>query len=247
MPSANDFTKAALQLLNVIQPGEDPSSEDGQLGFDVLNRWVDWLGTQRLSIYFLTRTTKTLASGTASYTIGTGGDIAIVRPVWIDQGQAKLIQDTGATYPLEVDLTVLTDDEYAAWPEKTYQSGYARAIWYDHNWAAGLGKIYPLPIPNVGTTQLVLYTPTAVIEFAAQSTDYTFPPGYERAIVFNLSMELAIYFPAAVLPPNLEKHAAESLADLKRVNTRLTHVVIDALPARRRGPLTGSRFLAGTI
>ena len=56
MPSANDFAAASLRLLNVIQSGEDPSSEDGQLAFDVLNRWVDWLGTQRQTIYFLTRT-----------------------------------------------------------------------------------------------------------------------------------------------------------------------------------------------
>lgn len=245
MPSANDFSKASLQLLNVIQAGEDPSSEDGQLAFDALNRWVDWLGTQRQTIYFLTRTAHTLVSGTASYTIGSGGTINIARPVWIDH--AGLILDTGASTPIEVSIRVLTDDEYAAWPQKTFQSSLSGAIWYDHNWSAGLGRIYPLPIPNVGTTQVVLYTPTAVTEFANQSTDYTFPPGYERAIVFNLALELTAYYPAATMPPTLAQMAASSMADLKRANLRLSHVRIDPTLLRRSGPLSRMRFESGQI
>lgn len=245
MPSANDFAAAALRLLNVIQAGEDPSSEDGELAFDVLNRWIDSLGTQRQTMYFLTRTTQTLTSGTASYTIGSGGTINIVRPLWIDH--AGLILDTSATYPDEVPVRVLTDDEYAAWTPKTQQSTYATAIWYDHNWSSGLGLIRPLPIPNVSTTQLVLYTPTAITQFADQSTNYTFPPGYQRAIVANLALELTAYYPAATMPPTLAKMAADGLADLKRGNLRLSHVVIDPALARRTGPMSQSRFLSGGV
>lgn len=245
MPSANDFAAASLRLLNVIAAGEDPSSEDGQVAFDVLNRWVDWLGTQRQTIYFLTRTAHTLVSGTASYTIGSGGTINVARPVWIDH--AGLILDTGAATVTEVPIRVLTDDEYQAWPQKTLQSNLSVGIWYDHNWSSGLGRIYPLPIPNVGTTQVVLYTPTAVTEFAAQATDYTFPPGYERAIVYNLALELTAYYPAATTPTMLAKFAAESLADLKRSNLRLSHVVIDPALSRRAGSLSRMRFLAGEI
>lgn len=243
MPSANDFAAAALRLLNVIQPGEDPPSEDGTVAFDVLNRWIDALGTQRQTIYFLTRTTLTLVSGTASYTIGTGGTINIARPLWIDH--AGLVIDTSASTVSEVTIRVLTDDEYARWSQKTLQSSLAAAIWYDHNWSAGLGLIRPLPIPNVGTTQLVLYTPTAIVQFADQSTDYTFPPGYQRAIVHNLAQELTAYYPAAQPPPMLGKLAADSLLDIKRGNLRLEHVVIPPLPGRPRQSMTESTFTGG--
>lgn len=243
MPSANDFAGYALRLLNVIQPGEDPSSEDGQTAFDVLNRWMDWLGTQRQTIYFLTRTTQTLTASTASYTIGTGGTINIARPVWIDK--AMLVLDTAASPTTEVPIRVLTDDEYAGWPQKSLTSSLPAAIWYDHNWSSGLGRIYPLPIPDVGTTQLVLYTPTALIEFADQSTVYTFPPGYRRAITYNLALELSLYYPAATAPPNLATFAADSLADVKRANLRLSHVVIDPALSRRGGLMTEQRFTSG--
>ena len=245
MPSANDFAAASLRLLNVIQAGEDPSAEDGEQAFDVLNRWVDWLGTQRQSIYFLARTTRTLTSGTATYTIGSGGVINIARPIWIDR--AGLIIDTTAATPSEVPITVLTDDEYAAWSQKTLQSSLAGAIWYDHNWSAGLGLIYVLPIPSVSTTQLVLYTPTALTEFADQSTDYTFPPGYERAIVFNLAQELTAYYPAATPPQNLARLASTSLQDVKRANYRASRVSIDRALTCARGTLSRMRFLGGDI
>ena len=243
MPSANDFAAASLRLLNVIQAGEDPSAEDGEVAFDVLNRWIDSLGTQRLTIYFLTRTTQTLTATTASYSIGSSGTINIARPLWIDH--AGLILDTAATYPEEASIRVLTDDEYAAWTPKTQQSTYATAIWYDHNWSSGLGLIRPLPIPNVSTTQLVLYTPTAITQFADQSTNYTFPPGYQRAIVTNLALELTAYYPAANLPPTLAKFAADSLADIKRGNLRLSHVVIDPALRGHRRSMSQSRFLSG--
>lgn len=243
MASANDFAAAALGLLNVIEPGTDPSSEDGQTAFDVLNRWVDGLGTQRQTIYFLTRTAHTLTGGTASYTIGSGGTINIARPVWLEA--AGLILSTADATPTEAPIRVLTEDEYQRWPQKSLQSSLPGAVYYDHNWSSGLGRVYPLPIPSVSTTQLVLYTPTAVTQFADQSTDYTFPPGYQRAIVFNLALELTPYYPSATAPPNLTLLAAQAMADVKRSNLRLSHVVIDGAVTRRTGTLSRMRFLAG--
>ena len=245
MPSANDFAASALKLIGVIDPTENPSAEDGETAFEALNDWIDSLGTQRRTIYFLARTAHTLVSGTASYTIGSGGTINIARPLWIEH--ARLILDTGATTPLESRLRVLDDDEYSAWPQKTYQSSYARAIWYDHNWSAGLGRVYPLPIPNVGTTQLVLYTPTALTEFADQSTNYTFAPGYRRLIKFNLAKELLAHYPGATPPENLLLLARQSLDDVKKGNFRPSHVEIDPALTRRQGTLARSRFMSGDI
>lgn len=247
MPSANDFSKASLQLLNVIQAGEDPSSEDGQLAFDVLNRWMDSLGTQRQTIYYVLRTAHTLTSTTASYTIGSSGTINIVRPLWIEN--AGLILDTGASTPVEVPIRVLTDEERAQIPQKTLQSNLVQGVWYDHNWSASLARVFVYPIPNVGTTQLVLYTPVALVEFADQSTDYTFPPGYERTIVFNLALELTAYYPAATVPQNLAKFAVDSMANLKRANLRLSEVFVDRAISQRRGSatVTASQFASGNF
>lgn len=247
MPSSTDFSKRALQLLGVIDPTETPSSEDGELAHEVLNQWMDELGTQRQSIYYITRTAHTLVSGTASYTIGSGGTINIARPLWIED--AGLIIDTGASTPVEAPIRVLDDDERAQIPQKTLQSNYVQGVWLDHNWSAGLASVFVYPIPNVSNTQLVLYTPTALIEFADQSTNYTFPPGYRTAILWNLANELAPFYPSVKPDPRIAQKAAEKIAWIKRGNLRLSEVYVDRAIVQRRGSgtVTASQFASGNF
>ena len=249
MPSANDFGTRALQLLGVVDPTSTPSAEDANIAFEALNDWIDALATQRLSIYYVTRTAHTLVSGTASYTIGSGGTINIARPLWLEQ--AGLIIDTGASTPTEIPIRVLDDDERALIAQKTLQSSYVEGVWLDHNWSAGLARVFVYPIPNISTTQLVLYTPTAITEFANLSTDYTFPPGYRRAITFNLANELAPWYPSAQPDPRVGQIAKESLAWVKRANQRLSTVYIDRGATPRRGRMTTtvspSQFASGNF
>lgn len=233
MASGHDFAQWALQDLGVLEATETPSAEDAELCLDALNQMIDAWGVERATIYTLLRTTKTLASGTASYTIGSGGSINIVRPVSIYR--ARLVIDTTASTATEIPQVVYRDDEWAAIAQKSQQSSLSQGIYYDRNWSAGLGLIYPWPIPNVGTTQLVLYTPTALTEFADGTTDYTFPPGYRRAIRKNLALEVSPAFDATP-SEELRTQARESFAKIKRANFRPSAVRFDpALIGHGRG------------
>lgn len=191
--TARVYIRDAMKDLGVLAAGEVPSADEMADGLVALNGLADALGLDRLTLYTLTRTTKTLASGTASYTIGTGGSINLERPTWIDH--AGLILDTGASTPIEVPIDVLTDEDYAAWSMKTEQQSQSRAIWYNHGFAASLGLIYPLPIPNVATTQLVLYTPGGMVTaFSTADTDLVAPRGYTRMLRKWLALEIAPMF-----------------------------------------------------
>jgi hypothetical protein len=244
--TAGDLVARALVLLGVIAPGETPDAENADNAADTLNEFIDSLALQGLTVYQLLRTTKTLANGTASYTIGSGGAINIVRPTEITY--AGLIQDTGAAEPLESPIKVFTDQEWARIAQKTFTSRYAEGIYYDRAWDAStkLATVYPWPIPDVGTTQLVIYTPLALATFADTSTGYTFPPGYPRMLRSNLALELAADYGKAP-SDELKRVAKESLATIKRANQRLTTVNIDPSLAgtHGRGTMTGSRFTRG--
>lgn len=244
--TAQGFINRAFRLTNAAGgTGEAPTADESVDALDWLNSMIDAWGLDNLTKYFLRRTTQTLTSGTASYSIGTGGTINIIRPTEIRN--AGLILDTGATTPVEAPIRVLTDDEYAYWPQKTFQSTYTRGIWYDHNWSAGLGLVYVLPIPNVGTTQVVLYTPVAVAEFADLTTDYTFPPGYEDAIEYNLALRLATPFGRSI-PPFVASQAVASLALLRRANLRLATVQVDpTIPRMGRRTITRAQFDGGLL
>jgi hypothetical protein len=227
--TADDISTRALRLISVYEASETPPNADLAEAFVVLNEWVGELGTLSPTMYFLLRTLHVLASGTASYTIGAGGTINIQRPTFLPKGNAKLIIDNtaAATSITEVPLDVFTDQEWKDIPQKGFQSSQSQGIWYDHNWSAGLGRIYPWPIPNVATTTLVLYTMQALAAFADRNTtDYTFPPGYARAIRYNLAVELGPIFERDV-PPQVERIAIKSLADIQRANFRKTSAGMD--------------------
>ena len=98
MPTALDVITGALQDLGQVQAGEALNADDAVDAFSTLNDLADALSAERLWLYTIGRTAHTLASGTASYTIGSGGVINIDRPIWIDR--AGLILDTTASIPL---------------------------------------------------------------------------------------------------------------------------------------------------
>ena len=220
MPTARYFIAGALQELGVLATGETVQGSEGSEALDIANDFLDALGAERLSMFSVLRTVKTLAASTASYTIGTGGSIDIVRPLWIDT--ATLVVDTAATIPTEIEIEVLTDAAYAVWPSKTLEASQPSAIYYDHAWSAGLGRIYVLPIPDVGTTQLVLYTPQQpAAQFADfNTTSYTFPPAFRRMLRKNLALELLPSYPGVQPSPLLLKQAMESKTQFKAANLR---------------------------
>lgn len=226
--TALELVTGALTDLGVVAAAETISPEDSDAALTCLNDMGDALGLERLSLYKTVRTTKTLAAGTASYTIGSGGSINVVKPTWIDR--ARLVIDTSASTPTEVRIGILEPDEYAAWPQKTQQASRPIAIFYDHGHdSSGFGQIYPLPIPDVATTQLVLYTPGGEVStFADLVTDYALPRGFKRALRKNLALEIAPMFdaePSALLV----KQARESKAAIKLANVH--PVVFEPEPA----------------
>lgn len=213
----------ALTQLGVLAAGETLASDDAAEGLERLNDWIDSLGTERLTIYKLLRTEQVLAQGTASYTLGSGGAINIVRPVWLQD--AGLILDNTAAVPEERPIKILTDDEWARLPNKT-QTGIVGSVYCNFDWAAGLALVSVYPVPDSATTTLVLYTPVALTEFADLVTDYTFPPGYRRFLRTNLALELAPEY-GRPLDPALVQQALESKAQIKRANLRLSELRID--------------------
>ena len=219
MPTALDVITGALQDLGQVQAGEALDADDAVDAFSALNDLADALSAERLWLYTIGRTAHTLVSGTASYTIGSGGVINIDRPIWIDR--AGLILDTTASTPVETPIAVYTDVEWALVRSKTLAGSPAQGIYYDHSWSAGLGLISPWPVPDVATTQLVIYAPSVSVgQFADLSTTtYTFPPGYRRAIRKLLAVELGPAYGVAV-SDDLKQAAREAHALVTRSNVR---------------------------
>jgi hypothetical protein len=217
-----DLIASAMKTLGTLAAGETPTADEQADGLLRLTDLLDAWGTQRLFVYYLLRTTQTLTANVSSYTIGSGGAINIVRPVTIDH--AGLIIDTSASIPVERPLTVFTDQQWQAIPQKTLTSSLSRGVYYDFGWVNGLATVQLWPIPTVGTTALVLYTPQALTSMAL-STQYTFPPGYARLLRYALARDLADEYGG--WDQKKEMMFGEAMADVKRANFRLADLAID--------------------
>lgn len=232
---ADQLIPRAMKTIGALAAGEAASGEETDDALTILNAMVDGWGAQRLTIHIVTRTAYNLTANTQTYTIGTGGTFNQARPVWIPL--AGVIPDSTkpATELLELPIELLDVQEWWQIPIKGTKATYPLKAYYDREWSAGLGNISVWPIPNVANVQLVLYTPRALVKFADLTTDYTFPPGYEEALKYQLAKRLAPEF-GRPWSAELEDLARETFAVIKRANEVLYEAHLDAaLISTRRG------------
>lgn len=225
--TGNNLIERSLKTIGVLAPGETASASDVEDAFTILNSMIDTWATQRLTIFHTARTAFNLTASTQDYTIGTGGTFDIVRPLWIVA--ASIIPDRNASAAQKVELPISAAMNIDQWQNvaiKGTTSTFPTEFFYDKAWAAGLGTISVWPIPRNSDCQLVLYTPTALSKFADKTTDYTFPPGYEEALRYQLALRLAPEF-GRQLPPEVVLLASETLGNIKRVNTNDEELSID--------------------
>jgi len=226
--TVQDLLTRALQDLKVYQAGEVLSADDAQLGLVTLNDWIDGLATDGLTVFTITRTTWTITNA-ASYTIGIGATISVARPTGPEAFHNIGYQDTSISPTLETQQgPVLSEDAYAALPQKTLTNVYPRYWYYNPTFGAtGFGTLSPWPVPTSSTLQGVIYVDTPVAEFAAITDTVSLPQGYRRFFRANLAKELAAAFDAQV-SPDLQQAAMESRANIKRANSRLIDLSTDA-------------------
>lgn len=212
-----------MKALQVLGGTEVPSASEANDGLVAFNAMLDSWSGEGLTAYAIAENSFTLQIGTASYTVGPGGVINAVRPVNITQAY---IRDTGNN---NFELAILPRDK---WNEignrgSTVTSQIPTALFYDPQ--------YPLGIINIFPTPLLAYTcfydeGLQQVSSASLTTAVAMPPGYERAYVYNLAVEISSMFgipipPAAPGSKNVGQLAMESLANIKRTN--LPEIIAD--------------------
>lgn len=236
MATARDIIKRSLRLLGVYSPGESLSDDSASDGLLVLNSMLDSWNSQSLLIYNIAKVTHTLVSGTGSYTIGSGGDIDTTRPQRVEN--AYITDSNSQDYHVDI---LFSDEQYSKIGDKTTQSSYPCYLYYRA--AFPLGTILLWPVPDTANT-LTLSVWNQISAIANLSTDVALPPGYQRAIEYNLALELADEYgsqPSGVVT----RKAMESLSNIKTINSKEVPILKRDFTFSRRGPLTKSQFFGG--
>ena len=205
--------KAALRRTNYIQAGDTPTATEQTDGLAIANQILDSWNSQDLLCFSIQRTTHTLIASTNPHTIGSAGNINTDRPVAIEQA-GLIVAGEDDEHPIKVLDTMA---EYAEIVNKVTKNAIPSILFYDPAFA--LGKIYLWPVPDAANT-LVLYRWTPLTSIATVNTAVSFPPGYERAFVSNLAVELAAEG-MGILNQATALIAKESLVTIKLRNVRI--------------------------
>lgn len=211
MATVLDAVTGAAQLLGVVFKSETLSADESNDGLVALNDMLSSWSNDSSLTYSNTTEYFTLASGTKSYTIGTGGDFNTTRPISIT---TAFIRDGSIDYP----MSLISDVEYESLAYKSLQAGYPRLLNFGNEYPLANILIYPAPS---SAYQLWITSKKPLPTYAAITDTINLPAGWLKAIKENLALELA---PQYGLEPSatLVRRAMKSLGDVRRtvsVNT----------------------------
>ena len=213
-----DIIKSSLFQLGKIPLGESyPAAWDTQM-LDELNGMLQGWAVEGLHLHALTASTpKTLTIGDASYTIGTGGDIADRRPVEIISAKLTL---SSLDYPLHVYNSIL---HYQRYQNKAAQ-GRPIELHYDAAFVSSLATLWIYPAPDAAYS-LTLHSLTSLAPFAATTETPALPPEYHHALTTNFAAHLLSVF-GEKNAELLRKAGAAKAALFTNNAKRLTHPAV---------------------
>ena len=203
----------ALALIGVAGLGEAPKADESAQAVRFLNMILEEWAAKAIynpGIY----NEVCPANGTASYTLGTGGDIA-TSPKSILQVQTEI---NGLVYPCRVLGTVA---DYEAIPIKTVSAIPSSAFW---DYQQGSSTLYLYPTPPGGFSVRVIGLP-AIHEIDNAQGTIQLPDDYKKALVYTLAINmLPIMPPTADQNPKtfeyLERAMNTALSFIKRRNSK---------------------------
>lgn len=208
--TAGDQINRALRLLGVLAEGETPSAAVSQDALVALNQMIDSWNTERLSVFSTQDQTFLWPTSTISRTLGPTGDFVGNRPILLDD--ATYFRDPSTNVSFGIKL--INQQQYDGIAVKTVTSTYPQVLWVNMTYPNIEMYIYPVP------TRLLEWHFISVQELtqpATLATEFALPPGYLRAFVYNLAMEMAPEF--GVEPsPQVQRIAMTSKRNIKRIN-----------------------------
>lgn len=228
MATIRELITGSLRLINVIQANEVATADDMDISLRALDAMVDSWSNDKLSIYLLKQWYFPLTANVKTYTLGTGGTWNIERPMNVERivvsyngsltfdpitGLYSLVQNQNT---IDIPMESLTDAQYAAIPVKDQPATYPLKFYDNGNFPLRTISVWPVPTTSQPVT-VWLWQPLST--YQNLDVQLNLPRGYERALRFNLAVELSAEF-GKVPQDDVLRIAVDSYASLKRINSR---------------------------
>lgn len=215
MATVNSILTRSLRLLQVLEAGETASAEEAQDALEVLNNLIDSWANESLMLFARTEHSIPYVQNQIEYTIGTGGDFNVTRPV-----SNGIMNAFTRTEDSDWKMTEVNNDQYQEIVVKSVESSYP--VYYYYRPSFPLGKITVWPAPQ-GNLTFFINVKSQFTAFANVSAVVALPPGYVRALEYNLAIEIGPEYVKSTNAANyakIEQLAMQSKEYIKNTNDK---------------------------
>lgn len=195
------ITKAMLKA-GILTKGEVPASDEANDALDSLNDLLSSWSNDSLLITARVTESFNLNSGVGVYTIGAGQDFDTIRPIKIMEAH---IRQGSINY----DSMYLCPDEIFQGLEILVFNSIPNTLNYTNNYPYGTINLYPYPAQGY---QLFITSEKELSQFTLNQV-VNLAPGWNRALIYNLAVELAPEYGQKV-DPMLMKIANDSKGEI---------------------------------
>lgn len=215
MGTARDLIYGSLRLLDVIAEGETPSAQAQTDAFNILGDMLDDWSNQSLLRFPPIVENFNYVPGQQSYQMGTNGtpDFSTPRPQAIEQALTQIVGTNPAN---QIPIEIVNQQQWADIVVKTVQSSLPLKLWIQDTFPNMTLNFWP--VPNIAN-QVVLFSHKPFTAIANVTSTISFPPGWAKALRYNLAIELAPEYGRSP-SETVVAMAIESKAGIKRQNTK---------------------------
>lgn len=208
--TVGDLILASLRLIGELAEAETPSAATANDALSAFNQMVDSWSTERLSVYCTQDQVFTWPANVASRTVGPTGNFVGLRPVTVDSATYFRDPSNGLSYLLQF----LNQEQYNSIPLKSSQSTYPETMWVNMTHPNATMTVYPVPSRPL---EFHIVSVLELAQPAVLATELNMPPGYKRALKFNLGLEICAEF-GIDAPREVKRIAMISKRNIKRIN-----------------------------
>jgi hypothetical protein len=204
-----ELIRRSMRLIGALGVGEAPTAEETSDCLTALNQLLASWSLDALTVYTKVKEVYTYTPGLPYFTWGELGDFDSERPDKIFR--VYINYPNGSSF----ELTKIETEFYDAIADKTTM-GTPDKFFYSPDYP--LGKVYFYPNPDQAY-QFEFSTFKKLTKLDNASDELMVPPGWERALSYNLAIEIAPEF-GLQLSEVIIKSATDSLMAVKRMNIR---------------------------
>ena len=236
MTTALQLITSSLRKLGAVAAGEALDADEQSDALAALNQILESWNLKGLALFRRENAAYTLVPSQQAYSVGSGADFDGPRPITL---HSAFVTRGGIDYP----IAVLTQAQWNDIIQKSTESEIPEGVYYEPTFPAGTMRFWPVPIEALTVTLAIDMQLAAIADI---NDDLAFPPGYERALLYALAVDLAPEYPAVTLSQSVIDTADEALADIKRANnTQQQPATFDFALAGAYGSVSMARFMSG--